>query len=122
MRFYVYALAHLGKVLYIGKGSGRRLQSQRSAFGLYGRILVRFRDETAAYKAERAIIAKLKPSLNRHPGGNGCWASKPKRPPGRPDPWLKVLCARMVLRFQPFNSDPRLRHIACLTREEARGL
>ena len=125
MRFYVYALGHIGKVLYVGKGSGRRLQNQKASFGVYGRVLRWFRKETDAYRAERAFIAKLQPSLNRHPGGNGSRATKLRRR-AEPNPWLKVISARYVLRFAPFHSDPatmsRLRHIACMTPEEARGL
>lgn len=70
-RFYVYRLFHQDTTLYIGKGCGPRLQRQKRAFGVSGEVVKYFDHEDQAYRAERALIAKLDPPLNKSPGGWG---------------------------------------------------
>jgi hypothetical protein len=73
VRFYVYAFDDDAGCVYVGKGSGRRFNVQTNRFaGCVGRIIDYFQTERAAYEAEKRYIAKLKPALNVHPGGNGC--------------------------------------------------
>jgi len=85
-RFYVYRLiAHCGAVVYVGKGSGSRLATQKRRHGLDGCEVARFKREADAYAFERQQIAELQPALNRCAGGNG-GISKPKRPN-----WLFVM-------------------------------
>lgn len=75
-RFYVYRLFDdAGETLYVGKGSGNRLSSQKSAHRCKGEILEGHRRERDAYRRERDFIAELKPLRNRHPGGNGSIAT-----------------------------------------------
>lgn len=74
-RFYVYALFNGVVCEYVGKGSGRRLDVQKRKFGLEGRIIKRIQNEKEAYSYERKMIAELKPTLNKHPGGNGSKAT-----------------------------------------------
>lgn len=71
---YVYALTKDGQILYIGKGTSRRLAQQRRNFGLDGHELAWFKTEQDAYAFERIAISEYQPWLNRHPGGNGSWA------------------------------------------------
>lgn len=76
-RFYVYRLFDDPLVpLYVGKGSGRRLSSQKSKFRCKGEIIRRFARERDAYAFEIKMIAELKPELNKHAGGNGSWAAR----------------------------------------------
>lgn len=70
-RFYVYRIFDGFETVYIGKGSGRRLTSQKSKFGLPGEIIAWFDKERDAYAHEIKMIAELKPTENKHPGGNG---------------------------------------------------
>lgn len=70
-RFYVYALKDGEKTVYVGKGSGRRLDQQRTSLGLSGDVLEWFSSEAKALAAERKWIAELRPSLNKCAGGNG---------------------------------------------------
>jgi hypothetical protein len=71
-RFYVYVI-HDGDGLpvYIGKGSGRRLEAQRKRFGRQGYVWRRFKSEDAAFAFEARCIAELSPALNRCAGGAG---------------------------------------------------
>ena len=72
-RFYVYdVLSADGQLLYVGKGSGRRNLVSGAQRGGIGMIVAMFKKESDAYKFERDRIAELAPTLNRHPGGNGC--------------------------------------------------
>lgn len=76
-RFYVYHLVDgVGDIQYIGKGSGKRLVSQKSKHQLFGYVAERFNSERQAYKAEIEHIARHNPPLNKHPGGNGSKASR----------------------------------------------
>jgi len=74
--FYVYAIMDGVVPVYVGKGSKRRLKTQERRFGLRGKILEHFECEASAYRAERKWIKALNPSLNKHPGGNGCTVKK----------------------------------------------
>lgn len=70
--FYVYRLYDLScDSLYIGKGSGNRLQNQKRKYGLLGEIVKEFNTEVAAYAYERRLIKKLNPPLNKRAGGSG---------------------------------------------------
>lgn len=105
-RFYVYRLvAARGLVLYIGKGSGRRLRGQQAKYKCSGEIISRFKRERDAYAFEVKAIAEYQPALNKHKGGNGSRAM-PLRTP-RKSKWELELdrvgsrryAARMLLRF-----------------------
>ena len=120
-KFYVYRLFDDAGTKYIGKGSGRRLETQKRNKALGGEILAYFFKEQHAYDFEVEKIAELKPSLNMHPGGNG---SRAQRLPVEKKPkWLiemdkigsRVYAARALLRFDyPFTSSEleRLRSVA----------
>lgn len=86
-RFYVYQITDGDEIVYIGKGSGNRIKVQERAFRGTGSILERFESEAAAYSAERKFIASRRPSLNRHPGGNGSRARLTRK--ARKDKWEK---------------------------------
>lgn len=77
---YVYALTKDGQILYIGKGTSRRLAQQRTNFGLDGHELARFKTEQDAYNFERIAISHHNPWLNKHPGGNGSWSQPSTQP------------------------------------------
>lgn len=78
--FYVYRLKdEYGRVLYIGKGSGRRLYNQKRKYRCEGEIVREFAKEADAYKYEIECIATERPELNIHKGGNGSWVRRPKR-------------------------------------------
>ena len=79
-RFYVYEMLDGDVVAYVGKGSGHRLEVQRRHFGLPGRVAAEFSSEARAYAFERELISRLKPVLNRHPGGNGSRARRHREP------------------------------------------
>lgn len=107
MRFYVYRLFDVNETtLYVGKGSGRRLETQIKSHKAHGgEIIERFKLERAAYKRERELIKELAPLRNRHPGGNGSRAT-PIRKPRRYD-WeiemerigTRQYAANMLARF-----------------------
>lgn len=69
--FYVYKIIDSDGVYYVGKGSGRRLNSQMRTFSRAGEIIERFEREADALAAERRYIAELKPRANKCAGGNG---------------------------------------------------
>lgn len=73
--YYVYRIFSGDETVYIGKGSGNRIDVQKKNFGCDGEILERFSNEQDAYAAEVRLIEKLSPPLNRCPGGNGGMAS-----------------------------------------------
>ncbi|TCK87347.1 hypothetical protein [Paraburkholderia sp. BL9I2N2] len=113
MNFYVYELvSESGAVMYIGKGSGRRLAVQRKAFQLDGHEVARFKSEKDAYQFERQRIDELKPFLNIHPGGNGGTVQKKRKP--RITEFekeclrlgSKVVAARLALRFGEHLVEP----------------
>lgn len=70
-RFYVYRIFDALQTVYVGKGSGRRLQVQEAKFMLPGEIIESVDNETKAYIRERHWISELKPTENRCAGGNG---------------------------------------------------
>jgi hypothetical protein len=80
-RFYVYRFDNEdGTAAYIGKGSKNRLRVQATRFGTQGYVIARFWRESDAYKYEIVAIAENRPSLNRHPGGNGSRATPVRQP------------------------------------------
>lgn len=106
-RFYVYKLFETAEViLYIGKGSGRRLKTQMRRHRLKGEIIKEFKCERDAFQFERKMIAAAKPELNKSPGGNGGTVKTKRRAPRKTaDEKLmdkigtRVYAARMLLRF-----------------------
>lgn len=110
-RFYVYEMiADDGSVVYVGKGSGRRLDVQRRKLKLRGREVARFKRENDAYAFEVARIAECKPALNKCAGGNGSVVVKRR---DRKSKWQLVFeclgsrryAARLMLAYdlRPFN-------------------
>lgn len=101
-RFYVYRLFDRHETVYIGKGSGRRLEVQQAKFQLPGEVVKRFAREADAYAYEVQLISDLRPTRNIHPGGNGNKASKRRIPK-----WLsemnkigtRAYGARLLLKF-----------------------
>jgi len=79
-RFYVYRIFDRHETVYIGKGSGRRLQCQKSKFGLPGEILEEFTSEQSAFDRERHWIAELRPTENKCPGGYGGRCGRKREP------------------------------------------
>lgn len=70
--FYVYRiLGEMGETVYIGKGTGRRLQTQKRRFGADGEILEWCSTDKAAFRRERELISQYNPPLNKCSGGNG---------------------------------------------------
>lgn len=70
--FYVYRiLGEMGETVYIGKGSGQRLNRQMRRFASDGEIIERFSTERQAYRAEIKLIELHNPPLNRCSGGGG---------------------------------------------------
>lgn len=80
--FYVYRiLGEMGETVYIGKGSGRRLDNQKRRFTADGEIMRSFRSEDLAFRFEAKMIAKYKPPLNMVSGrGRGLLPIGPHRP------------------------------------------
>jgi hypothetical protein len=102
-KFYVYRLNdENGKTLYVGKGSGARLNRQKSKFSLQGEVVCSFKSEAKAYQREKELISLLSPKLNKYPGGNGSKAAKTRLPK-----WVaeiesvgtKTFAARLLLSF-----------------------
>jgi hypothetical protein len=92
MRFYVYQFTgDGGTILYVGKGSGRRLENQERRFGMPGQIVKRFKSEAAAYEFERSLINRLSPKLNKTAGGGGSIARAAARLPA----WFKAIEAEI---------------------------
>jgi hypothetical protein len=106
-RFYVYKLYEVPEViLYVGKGSGRRLKAQMRRHRLNGEVIKEFRCERDAFQFERKMIAAAMPELNKSPGGNGGTVRTKRRTPRKTaDEKLmdkigtRVYAARMLLRF-----------------------
>jgi hypothetical protein len=78
--FYVYDIVIDGITAYVGKGSGRRVNTQARNKSGEGVKVALFFDEDVAYRYERDRIRELNPYLNSHPGGNGSRKKKPRRP------------------------------------------
>lgn len=76
MRFYVYAFIEGHEVLYVGKGSGRRLKQQEKRFGFAGKIIEHLDDELKAYEREVYWISELRPTLNKNRGGSGSFLTE----------------------------------------------
>ena len=79
-RFYVYrVLDAAGAVIYIGKGTGKRMfVSLKERGGATVEAIKHFAQESAAFKYEAKLIAKLSPCKNKANGHNG--PSKPRAP------------------------------------------
>lgn len=75
-RFFIYCFREGHAVLYVGKGSGRRLRAQEKRFGFAGEILERMDDEERAYERERYWIEKLLPTENKNSGGAGGFSDR----------------------------------------------
>ncbi|WP_028747994.1 hypothetical protein [Rhizobium mesoamericanum] len=82
--FYVYRIFDGMETVYVGKGSGSRLQTQCKKFGLPGAIVEYCDNDDHAFKREVHWIGELKPTANVSRGGGG-GRIKPKQTP----PWLK---------------------------------
>ena len=71
-QFYVYRiLGEMGEIVYIGKGTGSRLDRQKRRFQSDGEVVKFFASEDAAYRHERKLIALHNPPLNQDTGGCG---------------------------------------------------
>jgi hypothetical protein len=112
--YYVYELIdEAGSVQYVGKGSGRRLQTQKRKFGLAGRVIEWFKSEKAAYAYEVKAIAEKCPPLNKAKGGNGSRAQKIIR---RRLAWelemerigTRAYAARLLMKFCLFTDASKL--------------
>lgn len=69
--FYVYRIFDGAVTVYVGKGSGRRLQAQQRNFRLPGEVIETCKSDDHAFERERHWIAALNPTDNISPGGNG---------------------------------------------------
>lgn len=72
-KYYIYAFIDGCNVLYVGKGSGARLQKQEKRFGIKGTILEWVGSENDAYSREKHWVANLRPTENKDKGGRGGW-------------------------------------------------
>lgn len=88
-KYYVYVITDGHEVVYVGKGSGRRLQDQKRRFKCEGSIVEKFTSEKLAYAAEVKWIDQLKPTSNKAKGGNGGW-STPKPGPRLPREYAEI--------------------------------
>jgi hypothetical protein len=70
-KFYIYCFQDGAEILYVGKGTGRRLAQQEKRFGFAGSIIERLSDEEEAYKREIYWIGRLLPTQNKNAGGGG---------------------------------------------------
>jgi hypothetical protein len=68
---YVYRIFNRHETVYVGKGSGRRLETQTRKFGCDGEILEVCKSDDHAFRREIHWIALLRPSANILRGGNG---------------------------------------------------
>jgi hypothetical protein len=68
---YVYLVADGETPLYVGKGTGNRMNVSARRLGGSASVLEECRDETEAFKRERHWIAQLQPTENIRAGGNG---------------------------------------------------
>lgn len=88
--FYVYAVKDGESIVYIGKGTGRRLKVSARKHGGTAEILQRFASEDKAFAYERKMIAAHSPTNNRCAGGNGGRA-QPRKPKRIPAWWRKQI-------------------------------
>lgn len=90
-QFYVYRFDNdEGQCIYIGKGSGRRLQAQNKRFGREGYIVKWFALAGAAYRYEAFLIEKLKPIENKVAGGAGPGSKRTMRRPRKSKELLEI--------------------------------
>lgn len=68
---YVYRIFDGMETVYVGKGSGYRLNSQKRKFGLSGEIIEHCESDDVAFQREIHWIAALRPTANKLLGGNG---------------------------------------------------
>lgn len=73
--FYIYCFQDGAEILYVGKGTGRRLIQQEKRFGFAGSIIERMTDEEEAYRREIYWIGRLLPTQNKNAGGGGGMSS-----------------------------------------------
>lgn len=69
--FYVYRIFDGFETVYVGKGSGRRLDHQKRKFGLPGEIVEGCKSDDHAFSREVFWIKQLQPTSNKLRGGNG---------------------------------------------------
>lgn len=69
--FYVYRIFDGMETVYVGKGSGRRLQSQIRNFSLPGEVVEICKSDDDAFAREIHWISVLRPTANKAGGGNG---------------------------------------------------
>lgn len=115
--FYVYRiLGEMGETVYIGKGTGRRLQTQKRRFMSDGEVIETYSTERQAYFAEKKLIAKHNPPLNRCGGGGGGIYGKPNQPKGTEESLFEIAaralnCMRFPQRhFTWFDMIPALKN------------
>lgn len=70
-RFYVYRIFDGMETVYVGKGSGGRLQRQMKRFGLAGEVIEECKSDDHAFKREIHWMSVLKPTANKCAGGAG---------------------------------------------------
>lgn len=79
-RFYVYEIRDQAEnVLYVGKGSGRRMFVSARAHGGKAIDVAWFVSEKDAYHYEVVRIRESSPSNNKHVGGNGARVRAPAK-------------------------------------------
>lgn len=70
--FYIYRIfGQGGETLYLGKGSGKRLENQIKRFGERGEVIKNFDNERETYTEEARLIFEERPPFNRTVGGFG---------------------------------------------------
>jgi hypothetical protein len=100
---YVYRIFDGVETVYVGTGTGRRIDAQKRRFGCDGEIIARDLNDDDAFKAERRWIAELMPTQNVHPGGNG----------GRCRPKPKTKAEREFAAFErKLHEEGPRRHVA----------
>ena len=78
--YYVYRIFDGLQTLYVGKGSGRRLQAQIRRFRCAGEVVEHCTSDDHAFEREIHWIAELRPTENKLAGGNGGRCQPKKRP------------------------------------------
>ena len=115
-KYYVYeVLGEDGRVLYVGKGSGRRMSVSMRERGGSSCVAVRhFASESAAYAFEVKHIAKHINLMNKCKGGNGSKAAKNRKPR-----WeieidrigTKTYAARLLMKYLPYVDQSKVEEI-----------